>query len=117
MAAAACDIAIFVTPHGKYARKAMEKAGFNPEAIHVIPQWQEAALFLRRLLAPGDLALVKGHTTDHLSRLLFALLGTVGCQETRCTRLMLCDDCTRLNPQIEIHPVGLKRPLWHPRFW
>ncbi|MEN6604265.1 MAG: hypothetical protein ABFD86_17780, partial [Bryobacteraceae bacterium] len=58
-------------------------------------------------LRSGDLALLKGRTTDHAARLLFAQFGTVKCWDQHCGKTMLCDNGWELGFQ----PAGEHVPL------
>lgn len=67
-----------------------------PVGAHHFMRFEDAAEFLRHELRAGDLALLRGRTCDHLSRLYFALLGDVGCHLSRCDIRRPCDQCARL---------------------
>jgi UDP-N-acetylmuramoyl-tripeptide--D-alanyl-D-alanine ligase len=68
----------------------------TPEGAHGFLRFEDSAVFLRRELRAGDLALLRGRTCDHLSRLYFALLGEVDCHVPTCDRRRPCDQCARL---------------------
>jgi UDP-N-acetylmuramoyl-tripeptide--D-alanyl-D-alanine ligase len=55
-----------------------------------------AARFLKDELRAGDLMLVKGRTTDHAARLVFAQLGEVACWKSYCVKRTLCENCWEL---------------------
>ena len=67
-----------------------------PDGAQGFLRFEDAAEFLRRELRAGDLALLRGRTCDHLSRLYFALLGEVDCHVPTCDRRRPCDECARL---------------------
>jgi UDP-N-acetylmuramoyl-tripeptide--D-alanyl-D-alanine ligase len=56
---------------------------------------------LPTLLAPGDLVLLKGRTSDHISRLAFAQLGRVDCWKVTCRKWIACDECWELGPALD----------------
>lgn len=72
------------------------RAGSAPENAHGFPRWEDAAIFLRQELKAGDLVLLRGRATDHLSRLYFAVRGSVACHKTKCSMLRPCDECSKL---------------------
>jgi UDP-N-acetylmuramoyl-tripeptide--D-alanyl-D-alanine ligase len=95
-AARAADVAVFIGENAAYGRRRAIEAGLPAPAVHAFAGLQEAALFLRSALRPGDLVLLKGRTLDHATRLLFAQLGEVACWKLRCPKQTLCDDCGEL---------------------
>jgi UDP-N-acetylmuramoyl-tripeptide--D-alanyl-D-alanine ligase len=68
----------------------------TPDGAHGFLRFEDAAVFLRRELRAGDLALLRGRNCDHLSRLYFALLGDVDCHVPTCDKRHPCDECARL---------------------
>ncbi|MEW6752944.1 MAG: UDP-N-acetylmuramoyl-tripeptide--D-alanyl-D-alanine ligase [Candidatus Latescibacterota bacterium] len=98
-AAGAADLVLFVGPHAHHGVAGALAAGMSPERVVGIAELPAAAAYLRALLRPGDVVLLKGRSTDHLSRIVFALQGTVGCWRTRCDRRILCDLCDQLEAQ------------------
>ena len=100
LAGAACGIAEVVVLTGRsadYGRRRLIEAGMAPENVHAFAAIRDAAMFLREELRPGDLALIKGRTTDHMARIYFGQLGPVGCWKEYCSKLMLCDICWELD--------------------
>lgn len=71
-------------------------AGILRESDHSFGALQEAAGFLRTEPRTGDVALIKGRTTDHVTRLFMAQLGTIDCWQEHCKKTMLCDICWEL---------------------
>lgn len=96
------DLAVFISEHGHYAVKAALRSGMNPECIHHIADLREAASYLKSELRAGDLVLLKGRATDHLSRIFFAQFGTIGCWKSKCRRTILCDLCEQLRPEFSL---------------
>jgi len=90
------DWAVFVGERSHYASRAALKAGMLPEHVHSFFTVEEAASFLKDELRPGDLVLLKGRTSDHLSRIFLAQLDHVTCTLDTCPRQYLCDRCTQL---------------------
>lgn len=95
-AAANADVAIFVGRHAALARKRALKAGMAASAAHSFPELEDAAAFLRRERRPGDLILLSGQVTDHLSRIFHAQTGPVSCWKTKCSIKHVCDACPEL---------------------
>jgi len=115
-AARCCDLAIFLGEHRQRAVKSAVRCGMPPENVYSFATFPEAAAFLESELREGDLALLRGRTTDHLGRVYFAQLGSVGCILARCPRLLLCDHCFELRPGLEkaqAVPAPV-RPFWQP---
>jgi UDP-N-acetylmuramoyl-tripeptide--D-alanyl-D-alanine ligase len=95
------DILILCGDEHVYGRRKAIEAGLPPESAYGFQTLKEAADFLRRELRPGDLVLLKGRTTDHATRVFFALLGTVACWRAYCPKTMLCDGCWELGFESE----------------
>ncbi|GAB4121484.1 MAG: hypothetical protein Kow001_19950 [Acidobacteriota bacterium] len=90
------DLAAFVGPNSHYAYKGALAGGMAPDAVWAGASLQEAAAWLKARFQPGDLMLLKGRIHEHLARLLFALVGPVGCHQQICHRRYLCDECWNL---------------------
>ncbi len=99
------DQAIFVSPHARHAVKAAVNAGMQPERVHGYIHLQQAAEHLKSELRQGDLVLLRGRTTDHLSRICFAQFGEIGCWKTRCNKTIVCDHCSELRPDFDLAGV------------
>jgi UDP-N-acetylmuramoyl-tripeptide--D-alanyl-D-alanine ligase len=110
MAAELCDFAVFVGVHGNHAVQAAVAAGMDPGSAHEFVDMQDAAERLKGLLRPGDLVFIKGRGTDHLTRILFAQFGPIGCWKTRCTIRRLCDVCEELKPEFDLD-AALETPI------
>ncbi len=63
------DLAVFVSEHAHHAIKAAIAAGMNPDRVIGIPNLYEAAKHLKSELREGDLVLLRGRGTEHLSRI------------------------------------------------
>ena len=96
-AARAADVAVFVGSHGEHAHRAAIQNGMRPENVCHFLLPEQAAGFLREILAPGDVVLLKGRCSQHLSRVYFAQLGEVACRRLPCPRRILCDLCPELH--------------------
>jgi UDP-N-acetylmuramoyl-tripeptide--D-alanyl-D-alanine ligase len=94
--AAAADAVVIVGESADHGRRRVVKAGLPAEVVHAFGSLREAAAFLRGELRAGDVALIKGRTTDHAARLLLAQLGEVACWRVYCAKRTLCDHCWRL---------------------
>jgi UDP-N-acetylmuramoyl-tripeptide--D-alanyl-D-alanine ligase len=85
-----------------YARR----EGVLCENAHGFQRLEDAAEFLRREVSTGDLVLLRGRCTEHLSRLYFAMFGSVRCAKTVCPRQRLCDDCPELGFRPRQEPLA-----------
>jgi UDP-N-acetylmuramoyl-tripeptide--D-alanyl-D-alanine ligase len=90
------DVLILCGDENVYGRRKAIEAGMAPASAHGFPTLSEAAQFLRTELRSGDLVLLKGRSTDHATRVFFALLGTVACWRPYCPKTVLCDACWEL---------------------
>jgi UDP-N-acetylmuramoyl-tripeptide--D-alanyl-D-alanine ligase len=102
MAAELTDLAIFLSDHGHHAVHAARSAGMAPERCHTIADLQAAGKFLARELRSGDLVFLKSRGTDHVTRVLFAQYGTIGCWKLSCSIRSVCDLCARLQPNFPL---------------
>ena len=113
-AAAAAEIVVFVGGDASSARQGALAAGLAPENAHAFQQLQPAAQFLRETLASGDLVLLKGRITDHVTRLLHAQLGEIRCWKEHCAKVTLCDDCRELGAGPEAQRSAAGAPVEPP---
>ncbi|MDA1312483.1 MAG: Mur ligase family protein [Acidobacteria bacterium] len=97
-AAEVAEAAVFVGESATHAERAATEAGMAEENVHAFAALGDASEFLKTFLQPGDLVLLKGRATHHLSRLFFAQLGAVDCWKPVCSKNMLCDICRELGP-------------------
>jgi len=79
----------------KSVRAALD-GGIRPECLHRCGGLAAAAEFLRSHLREGDLVLLRGTTTDHVTRIFHAQTRTVECWADHCGKTVLCDDCPQL---------------------
>ena len=93
------DSTVFVGEHHHYAMRGALSGGLPRDVVHGFSEPEAAAIFLRRELREGDVVLLKGKCTDHLSRIYFALKGPVDCWVTDCQKRVICDFCPALGPQ------------------
>ena len=115
LAAELCDLAVFVGAHAHHATRAAIDAGMQPACCREFATLREAAQWLKVSLAPGDLVFLKGRGTDHLSRILFAQFGNIGCWKASCGITRLCDVCDQLEPDFDLgaalaKPIGVPPP-------
>ena len=110
MAAEHCDFAVFIGGHAHHAVSGAVAAGMDPTQCKDFVDLKDAAQWLTAFLQEGDLVFLKGRTTDHLSRVLFAQFGDIDCWKHNCSVRRLCDVCTRLQPDFDLHSE-LNRPL------
>jgi UDP-N-acetylmuramoyl-tripeptide--D-alanyl-D-alanine ligase len=90
------DAAVFLGEYSPHARKVALEAGVPPESVHSFMHLEEAAEFLKQDVRDGDLVLLRGANSDHLSRLCLAFTGKVECWRNRCPKRGLCDTCSYL---------------------
>jgi len=109
-AAPAAEVVAFVGEAAAYGRRAAVAAGVAPENAHAFASLREAVEFLGAVLAPGDLVLLKGRITDHVSRLYFACLGPIACWRSDCTKVIACDVC----PELGCTPADVRRAVPAP---
>lgn len=91
-----CDVAVFVGWKSRAAAKAAVRSGMPPDKVKQLHSLRSLADFLRQEVTEGDLVLVKGRTTDHLSRAILAQFGRVRCLDTECKSTQTCDFCWKL---------------------
>ncbi len=89
------DIVIFV---GQNAYRALRtKKGENDHALQGFATMHETAGYLRKILQPGDLVLLKGsNKVDHLERLVFDRQQPIQCWRERCGLELFCNSCSQL---------------------
>jgi UDP-N-acetylmuramoyl-tripeptide--D-alanyl-D-alanine ligase len=109
-AAEAADAALFVGEHAHAAAKRAVAKGMDPARVAGALDVRTAAERLASLLEAGDVALLKGRMTHHLSRVLFAQLGGIGCWKTRCSKRIACDVCGELRPDFDLGAALAGRP-------
>src|SRR5579871_3395303 len=93
------DLLVLCGESREYGRRRAIEAGMPEDHVHTFGALEKAADFLKRELRPGDLLLLRGRGTDHVTRLFFAQLGTVACWREPCKKNMLCDTCWELGFQ------------------
>lgn len=106
--AQSADLAMFVGERAELARRAAEAARSGLET-RAFPSLEEAAEFLRQELREGDLVLLKGRTTQHLSRLFFSQFGEVACWTSDCNKTCLCDSCDELGAGVAARAAEYQR--------
>ena len=95
-AAKICDVAVFVGDHCTKAARAAIAAGMSEAQVRSFVSLAALARFLGEELKAGDLVVIKGRTTDHLSRAVLAQFGELKCWDPACKRRLTCDFCWRL---------------------
>ncbi|MCL4401210.1 MAG: Mur ligase family protein [Acidobacteria bacterium] len=96
-AAESADFAVFAGEHARAYAGAAVRSGMKTEDVRSFAKLDAAADFLKTELRAGDVALLRGKTEEHLSRLYFAQIGPVVCWKPMCDRLHLCDSCNLLS--------------------
>lgn len=110
LAAGLCELAVFVGDHAHHAARAAIDAGMEAACCREFVNLQDAAHWLEENLRPGDLVFLKGRGSDHLSRILFAQFGNIGCWRSSCGVTRLCDVCDQLRPDFDLQEA-LSRPV------
>ena len=105
LASELCDFAVFVGEHAQHGVAAATAAGMDPSCCAGFYNLRDAAQWLKHALRPDDLVFLKGRSTDHLSRILFAQFGSIGCWKSKCSIRGLCDFCERLAPDFDAKKV------------
>jgi UDP-N-acetylmuramoyl-tripeptide--D-alanyl-D-alanine ligase len=90
------EMVVFVGERASYGAQYAATAGMKPENVHHFVNWWDAAAFLRKELQAGDLVLLKGRASHHLSRIYLEEVGTVKCRLVECSSQALCDNCRHL---------------------
>ncbi|MFZ1711751.1 MAG: Mur ligase family protein, partial [Nitrosomonas sp.] len=89
------DIVIFVGQHAHRALRARKDE--NDQVLQGFATMREAADYLRSILQPGDLVLLKGsNKVDHLERLVFDRQQPIQCWQERCGLDRFCNHCSQL---------------------
>jgi UDP-N-acetylmuramoyl-tripeptide--D-alanyl-D-alanine ligase len=99
-AAGIFDAAVFIGEAARHGVRGAVEGGMKPEDAHQFLSAETAEDFLRKDLRAGDLVLLRGRTSDRLSRLPHALRGTVECRKTHCDKTVLCDLCPELGASV-----------------
>lgn len=105
IASRVAEVAIFVGEHAHHAVKAAVAAGMHPDSVHGFTDLLKAAEHLKSELRHGDLVLLRGRATDHLSRICFAQFGEIGCWKTHCGKTIVCDHCDELSPGFDLQVI------------
>lgn len=90
------DLAIFLGDYADRSAEAARSAGLDEDRAHAFFSIDAALDFLRTELRAGDLVLLKGQASHHLSRLYLGLLADIECKTLTCSRQVLCDQCEYL---------------------
>jgi UDP-N-acetylmuramoyl-tripeptide--D-alanyl-D-alanine ligase len=102
IAAEVADMVIFVGEHAHHGVRGAIAAGMDPTRCYDVLGLQRAADLLARELRTGDLVFLKGRGGDHLSRIVFAQFGPIGCWKTSCGKRPICDVCDELQPDFDL---------------
>ena len=102
IAAEFADVVVFVGDHAHHGVYGAVAAGMDPACCHDVLGVERAAELLRRELRAGDLVFLKGRAVEHLSRIVFAQFGSIGCWKTSCKRRPVCDVCAELRPDFDL---------------
>lgn len=102
-AAAIFDGAVFIGGHANHGERGAIEAGMRQELVRSFVALEPALEFLRRELREGDLVLLRGRNSDHLSRIYLGLLMEVHCWRSWCPKRGLCDTCGELTASTRTH--------------
>lgn len=110
-ASESADLAVFVGENSTLAAQAAVAAGMPEKLARAFEFPELAAAFLKQELTAGDLALLKGTDEARLTRIYFALLGSVSCQTRQCSKPTMCDLCDQLGFEPLIRLAPRRTPL------
>jgi UDP-N-acetylmuramoyl-tripeptide--D-alanyl-D-alanine ligase len=105
LASELCDFAVFVGEHAQHGVAAATAAGMDPSYCAGFYNLHDAAQWLKQVIRSDDLVFLKGRGSDHLSRILFAQFGNIGCWKSKCGIRRLCDYCDQLAPDFDAKKV------------
>jgi len=71
------DLLVLAGDESVYGRRKVIECGMAPDAVHACATLKEAAALVKQELRAGDLMLLEGRTTEHVTRVFFAQFGTV----------------------------------------
>lgn len=89
------ELVVFIGPQAPRALRVRESD--EDYSIQAFPEITAAAKYLAEELRSGDLVLLKGSITDHLSRLVLGRYETIQCWKSRCSLYLFCEDCPQLH--------------------
>lgn len=98
-AAACTDMLIFLAEDNyklQMSINAAIEAGLSSGQVKGFCTIKEIADFLRSELQPEDLVLLKGRTSEHLTRILFHQTGEITCWKNECKLRIMCNECPKL---------------------
>ena len=90
------DLAVFVGSKSTFTAKHALRLGMPPATVQSFLTLASAVGFLERELRPGDLILLRGRSSDHVTRLYFAQLGQIDCWMMPCGSRGSCEYCPKL---------------------
>lgn len=98
------DYTVFIGDKAMHGVAGACGAGLPADHAQAFAGYAEAADYLRPLLGPGDLVLLKASRDNQLTRTFYSLIGDVRCTVASCDRPLVCDDCPRFgNPELVRH--------------
>ena len=104
LAAESADIAVFIGQKTNVPVAAAVEAGMTEGLARSFKRIEDAAEWLRSVLQPGDVVLVRARGEFHMERIYFGLLGTAGCRLSRCSIHQPCDFCEHLHFSMDLIP-------------
>lgn len=90
------DVFVFFGQNSRFAARLLKEKGIDPERVMATNNIHEIVDFLKQNLASGDLVLLKGRTSAHISRAYLGLIGELACDLQTCGNQFLCDRCPKL---------------------
>lgn len=95
------DHVLFIGSSADHGVRGARSAGLDEERARAYPDYRSAADFLKTMLGPGDVILLKAQRDNQLVRLFYSLLGEVRCTIPTCKVRTVCDDCPKFdNPAL-----------------
>jgi len=105
IAAQYADVVVFVGEHAHHGVRGAVGGGMSPERCHDVLGLERAAEWMAKELRAGDLLFLKGRGSSHLSRIVFAQFGSIGCWTSSCGKRPICDSCAELRPGFDFGRV------------
>jgi len=98
-AAELADYVLFIGDKAHHGVRGAREGGLSEEQALAFVNYSEAAEFLKPVLGPGDVVLMKAGRNNQLPRLFYSMLGEVRCTIPVCIKRMVCDDCPEFRNQ------------------
>lgn len=110
LAAESADIAVFIGEKTNIPVAAAVEAGIKEGFARSFKRIEDATAWLRSVVLPGDVVLVRARGEFHMERIFFGLMGSVGCKVSRCSLHAPCDVCEHLHFERDLIPLSAIQP-------